>query len=285
MAKDTVAWLRGHFPDLANIQPLSVGGQKHVFSADHPADGPVVMKILRPDQEVESARREILAVQKIASSRVPRILEAGQLSDGMHDYIWFREQRISGQVLRECILRRPLAPEVTIKMGVHILEAAEAAERCKIVHRDIKPDNIMKCQNDTFWLLDFGLARHLTLQSMTDSAMPFGKATWGYAPLEQCRNEKDEIDCRTDLFALGVTMYECLTASNPYSAGARDHIEILRRLDQVRLPLLVVPTAWGSELADLVASMTQKRKDQRPGSCSEALDWLREIADKAGVRY
>jgi len=60
--------------------------------------------------------------------------------------------------------------------------------------------------SEIFWLLDFGIARHLDLSSLTATSLPYGKMTLGYAPPEQCRNFKREIDSRADLFALGVTM-------------------------------------------------------------------------------
>jgi len=98
-----------------------------------------------------------------------------------------------------------------LKLGLQVMEALERAERSQIVHRDVKPENIMQDSAGGFWLLDFGIARHLDLSSLTASGLPYRKMTLGYAPPEQCRNFKREIDSRADLFALGVTMHECAT--------------------------------------------------------------------------
>jgi serine/threonine-protein kinase len=67
----SLQWLGPRFPQLLNIAPLNAGGQKEVFSADHPIDGPVVLKIIRPQQDVESIRREILAVKQVGCPRYP----------------------------------------------------------------------------------------------------------------------------------------------------------------------------------------------------------------------
>jgi serine/threonine-protein kinase len=81
-----------------------------------------------------------------------------------------------------------------------------AAEAVSIVHRDVKPANIIVDPQGEFWLIDFGVARHLDLDSLTATAAPGGCGTIGYAPAEQCRNDKPDIDARADLFALGVTL-------------------------------------------------------------------------------
>jgi eukaryotic-like serine/threonine-protein kinase len=86
--------------------------------------------------------------------------------------------------------------------------------------------------------IDFDIARHLRLESLTATAAAFGQFTWGYAPPEQCRNIKAQIDARSDLFALGVTLYECATGSNPFRKGARDPLEILSRIEGMPLPPL-----------------------------------------------
>jgi hypothetical protein len=88
-----VAWLTEKFPSLQNIQPLSGGGQKQVFSAQHPQDGEVVLKLMRPNADIERIKRELIAVSRIQSTRVPIILEQGIVSSPIGDCFWFREQR------------------------------------------------------------------------------------------------------------------------------------------------------------------------------------------------
>jgi serine/threonine protein kinase len=194
-----LAWLGQKFPDLSPIAPLGTGGQKTVFSAQHPTDGDVVLKIIHPQHDPETANREMLAVKAVQSPRVPRILDNGTITTTLGNSIWIREQRVSGTPLSERLQSGPIDPTRLLKLGLHMLEALVSAEQVHIVHRDVKPDNIMCDTNDNFWLLDFGVARHLRLQSLTATSSPFGKFTPGYAPPEQFRNIKHDIDARADL--------------------------------------------------------------------------------------
>jgi serine/threonine-protein kinase len=274
--------LQAAFPDLVDLQPLGGGGQKRVFSAAHAVDGSVVLKIIFPIQHTEDIHREILAVQKVNSSRVPRICEHGVIEMPFGKCYWIREARILGSTLRVMLQDGPLAVKDVLNLARHTLEALENAEAVSIVHRDVKPENLIGDGAGNFWLLDFGIARHLTLDSRTATALPFGKMTLGYAPPEQCRNLKPRIDSRADLFALGVTIYEAATGGNPFIVGARDPMEILRRVENDSLGRLALDMKRADEFADLVLAMTQKRRMHRQMGIQETLVWLKEICDAQG---
>lgn len=275
------AWLAQQFPELEQVRSLGQGGQKVVFAARHPADGDVVLKLIYPHQEAEAVRREILAVSQVQSPRVPRILATGQVDADLGSCIWIREQRVMGSTLRERLRSGPLTPEGVLRLGLHMLEALAQAEGVQIVHRDVKPDNIMAGHDGAFWLLDFGVARHLDLDSLTATAAPFGKFTPGYAPPEQFRNLKSTIDSRADLFALGVTLYECGTGGNPFMAA--NPMETLRNAERMPLPPLQLPIGSANDFRDLVSAMAQKRRDHRPPSAAEALAWINDICRKENV--
>ena len=278
-----LVWLRQQFPRLSNLTPLSVGGQKLVFAGVYPVEGEVVLKLIHPRQDQEQTRRELLAVSQVNSLRVPPILEVGIISTPVGDCSWFRERKIAGKTVRELLVLGPLSIPDLLRLGLHILEALLDAEQAKIVHRDVKPENIIRDSFGSFWLIDFGIARHLELDSITATVSAFGKFTVGYAPQEQFRNVKTEIDARCDLFALGVTLYECATGRNPFADGARDAMEQLTRVETMPLPRLNLTFASAQKFADLVAAMTQKRRDHRPSTVREAYDWMKEICDAEGL--
>jgi eukaryotic-like serine/threonine-protein kinase len=282
-ANITAAWLGSQFADLSNVQPLSEGGQKQVFSATHVHDGEVVLKLMHPQQDVARTNRELLAVAQIQSSRIPAILDRGTIQSPIGECFWFREKRILGQTVRDVLRSGRFPPTRLLLLGLHTLEVLAAAERANIVHRDVKPENIITDPAGEFWLIDFGLARHLGLASLTATAMAFGHVTWGYAPPEQCRNIKHEIDGRADLFAIGVTLYECATGSNPFRAGAADVLEILRRVETMPLPRLAITMTAASDFADLVQVLTQKRRDHRPRSVKEAYEWMKDVCDQQPI--
>lgn len=276
-------WITSQFPDLSNVVAISEGGQKWVFAGDHKTEGRVVLKVIKPTQDVETVQREILAVQQVNSARVPAILECGQLNTPVGICFWFREQFINGSTVDQLLQRGRLSTNQVLLLGLHVSEALVSAEGAKIVHRDVKPGNVICDMNDAFWLLDFGVARHLTLNAMTPTAAPFGKFTVGYAPLEQMRNVRAEIDSRSDLFALGVTLYECATGQNPYRHNAANPLEVLKRIEGAPLPRLKLTITAGEELADFVGALTQKRRDHRPATAQQALEWVQEICRKEGL--
>jgi eukaryotic-like serine/threonine-protein kinase len=194
----------------------------------------------------------------------------------MGQIIWLREQYVSGRSVRGVIGSRVLTPEELRRLAEHALEALEAGERVRIVHRDVKPDNLMLDAAGSFWLLDFGIARHLDLESATPTAQHYGVFTAGYAPPEQFNNLKREIDARADLFALGVTLWECATRRNPYREGTRDGMEVLRRVESIALDC-VDRVDLDPELRDFVYSLTRPRADHRPSSAQDALAWVRTL--------
>jgi serine/threonine-protein kinase len=279
-----IGWLQATFTDLTDFRPLGQGGQKLVISAKHQSDGDVVLKIIHPKTDAETVRREILAVQQVQSPRVPRILEQGEVDTPLGRCVWLREEQILGDTVRKMLQAGPLSPETVLRLGLHVMEALERAETVQIVHRDVKPDNIISDGAGNFWLLDFGIARHLELSSLTATASPFGKMTLGYAPPEQCRNVKGDIDSRADLFALGVTLHECATGQNGFFVPPpRDQLEILRRVERFVLPPVSLAIVDSANFRDLINAMTQKNRIHRPRSVSDAITWLREICSRENV--
>lgn len=277
-------WLEKQFPELSSLAPLNAGGQKSVFTAVYPTEGKIVLKIFHPGTDVQRAIREVEAVSQILSPRVPRILEVGLKSSPIGDVIWFREQFIDGQTLREKLRSGPLAPAEILCVGLHVLQALHTAEQVRIVHRDIKPDNIMVDVGGSAWLLDFGLARHLDRVSLTATG-PFNGVigTAGYSPPEQFKNLKPDQDARTDLFSLGVTLYECVTGINPFRHRARDPFEMLHRVENSALPKITRQVDSEDELSQLILSMTRRQRSHRPATVSEALAWMQDICEKEGI--
>lgn len=276
-------WLKQQFPEIQIFRPLAPGGQKSVFAGTHKNDGDIVLKIFHPNTDIQRALREVEAVSSINSPRVPSILEVGTKSSPTGDVIWFREDYVAGESLRERFNRQPLTKASILRLAMHMLEALSSAEQSRIVHRDVKPENIISGLNDTFWLLDFGIARHLDQESLTATALAFGLGTAGYAPPEQFRNLKPEIDARADLFGLGVTLYEAVEGINPYIAGARDVGEVLNRVESIPLPSISKQIDSANEFSQLILAMTRIQPNHRLDNASEALEWVREICLSEGV--
>lgn len=278
------AWLRQQFPDITLLRPLNPGGQKSVYAGIHPTDGSVVLKIFHPNTDPQRALREVQAVQNIRSSRVPEVLELGLAQSSLGNVIWLRERMVSGVTLRDRFARGRLDSKSIMRLGLHVLEALAAAESVRIVHRDVKPENIIVATDGSCWLLDFGIARHLDQSSLTATGLAFGLGTAGYAPPEQFRNIKPEIDARSDLFALGITLYECVEGVNPFLFRARDAREVLRRVETKPLPPISKRIDKANQFSDLVTAMTRVQRNHRPATATDALQWIQEICNREGIR-
>ena len=264
-------WVSASFPDIQNIAMFTSGGQKTVFTADHPVEGKIVLKIIDARQDLNLTEREILAVASVQSPRVPAIYDHGTVVTPFGDCKWIRERFIDGSSLRDVLRTRRLTFDEVRKLARHVLEAAISSETVSIVHRDIKPENIICDTNGDYWLIDFGIARHLTLSSLTATGAMWGRLTLGYAPKEQMRNEKLEIDSRADLFALGITIIESYTGNHPFREGAISDLEIVKRVEGLSVPNPFLGNQLEIEFGDLVCTMLQKRRDLRPRNASTTL--------------
>ena len=273
-----IKWLQSEFPDLANFKPLAPSGQKEVFSADHKTEGQVVLKIFKPGSNAERIQREMQAPLKVKSPRVPKVAELGIKKSPVGEIVWLREKKIDGQSLRDVLNAKPkLDGKEAIRIALHILEVLAAAETADVVHRDIKPGNIIIAPDGSAWVIDFGLARHLDMESMTASSDKLAACTPGYAPVEQFNNQKKEIDGRADLFAAGVTLYECIEGENPFVKGTNDWKVKLDRVTKDQLPRIKSKTV-PEGFIDLVEAMTRTKAEHRPTTAAEAYEWIKEIA-------
>jgi serine/threonine-protein kinase len=234
-----------------------------------------VIKVFDAAEDRVTTERELLAVSTINSPRVPRILENGVATTASGQCVWFCEQFIEGISLRDHLASKTLDIDELLQMARHLLQALSEAETAQIVHRDVKPDNIILGTDGELWLIDFGIARHLTLLSLTATANPFGKLTLGYAPPEQMRNNKSFIDSRADLFALGITLIESHIGFNPFWVPPpASSLEIMRRVESQPIKVDFGPSDKAKVLGGLVSAMTQRRRDLRPRNAADALDWL-----------
>ncbi len=273
------AWLRNNFPDYEQLKPLASGGQKQVFSGLHKEDGEVVLKLLLQGSCYERFNREVDAGKIFVSKRVPKILASGSANSPVGKIFWLREQRIIGENLRAKIQNQThLSFSQVTTIGLHCLEVLSEAEEKRIIHRDIKPENIFIQRSDnSTWVLDFGIARHLDRDTLTRLTAQFGLGTIGYMAPEQLRNLQTQIDIRADLFSLGVTLYESIERSNPFLDGARDELEVIQRIEKIQLPPISREFDPDGELTNLILALSRKERNHRISTASEAFNWMQDI--------
>jgi len=258
---------------LTDVTQIARGGQKVVYGAVHPTHGSIVIKLFfKTDAR---SQREIDISENLSFDCVPVIYETGNVIYEGTDTLYVIEQRVSGEELRERIERNE---RFTLKEAVDFLEQGlsfiKQLEIKSIVHRDIKPENIIVSDNGKVYFLDFGIARILGLPSLTKTAAIVGPHTPGYAAPEQFNNLKSDIDSRADLFSIGVVTYECLSGQNPFSEGARSHLEILQRTETITPVSFQIKGDTQQQFMGLLSSLMGKYPSRRPKDATQALNWL-----------
>jgi len=274
-------WLANGFPQLKELRPLSEGGQKWVYRCQHPEHGECALKLMKPGGE-RYVDRELEAIRRVSSNNVPEVHEVGEIDTPVGQCVWILEQYVDGTDLSDILSEGPMEQEQLLRLALDLVSIATDAETSKVVHRDIKPANIKIDRTGKAWLLDFGIARILDLKSKTSTGAVMGPHTAGYSAPEQFKYRKRAIGGRSDLFAIGVVLYECATGRNPFLQGTQDSAEILRRVEQEPLPSLELDWDHNREFSDFVSALTQKQTHQRPRSCMNAASWLRETIEHLG---
>jgi serine/threonine-protein kinase len=193
------------------------GGAARVFLAHDREGREVALKILHPELRVgiqaERFLREIRIASTLVHPRIATILDWGE-SEGL---VYFVMRFIQGATLRTCLQSvRHLAIADAIRVGREMLEALEAAHQHGIVHRDVKPDNLIISPTGVV-LVDFGIARAIEAAAtdrVTLSGVAVGSAS--YMSPEQARADQD-MDPRSDLYSAACVLFECLAGRAPFS--------------------------------------------------------------------
>jgi serine/threonine protein kinase len=245
------------------------GGMGAVYKGIQPElDRPVAIKILPTEIATDEGfvtrfKREARTLAKLQHSRIITIHDFGQTSEG---HLYFVMEYIDGTNLRE-ILRGPGLPVDQVLLAVsQICDALYAAHRQGIVHRDIKPENVLITSDGYVKLADFGLARPVNEESEVLTGAHIAVGTPAYMAPEQ---REGQSDCRSDIYALGVMLYEMLTGRRPQGAfePLSAKIPIDARLDDVVLKALQErPERRYQEVSDLKNEIDGIRVTPLPAS-------------------
>jgi serine/threonine protein kinase len=204
--------------DFSNVVFAAKGAYKETFKASTKQGKLVALKLLNPAKcNLARSEREIDAMKRCNSPRIARLYDSGKYlaSDGV-GYIFSVEEYFDGGTLADK-LTSSLSPHVVRHYGKCLGQALQHLASLNLVHRDIKPDNIMfRSGSDDPILVDFGIVRDLSESSLTQTWLPHGPGTPYFSAPEQLNNQKHLIDWRTDQFSLGVVLGICLTGQHPY---------------------------------------------------------------------
>jgi hypothetical protein len=282
------------------VAKLGEGGMGEVYKVEHIAlQKPMAMKVLRQSLSgdpgfVKRFEREAVTASRIGQENIVEITDFSRLPDGR---FYFVMEYLDGQTLAQLVRAEGALPVARVLSIVRqICQALAAAHAQQILHRDIKPDNVMvfdrSAQPDFVKVLDFGIAKvNETGEGVLKTGVGEIVGTPQYLSPEQATGQAQ--DARSDIYSLGVLMYELLRGEPPFTGQTPTHV-IAAHITQPA-PLLPSSTTTGplpSLLRTLVGRMLAKSKDDRPSSIADVLSQMDAIdlvqgqldAAKAAIR-
>jgi serine/threonine-protein kinase len=271
-----------HLPRGFTIEgQLGAGGTSSVYLARAADRGErIVVKVMLPgtvtDDTVDRFLREMRILKLLDHPRVVRMLEPGEANGA----IFFTMPYIDGETLRARLRARgPLAVVDALRVARDLADALSHVHGRGVVHRDVKPDNVLLARDGGAYLIDFGFA---SAAALGNGAIPGRDArlvmgTPGYMSPEQASGRLDE-DARTDIFSLGCVMFESLTGRGPFPSA--DRTAAMRRGDASAPPPEDV-RRLRPDVPDAVAAIIRRNLGTHPSSRFATAGALRSALDAA----
>jgi beta-lactam-binding protein with PASTA domain len=263
---------------------IARGGMATVYAGtDSRLDRPVAVKVMRPalaqDPDfVERFAREARAAARLSSPEVVAVFDQG--TDAATGTAYLVMERVSGGTLRDVLRERgALPPAQALDLLEPVLRALAAAHAAGLVHRDVKPENVLLSTDGHVKVADFGLARAIETSTLTAThGLLIG--TVAYLAPEQV--EHGRTDTRTDVYAAGVLLWELLTGTQPYSSDSPMTVAYRHVHEDVPPPGEVVE-GIPAALDDLVVRATRRDPAARPVDAGAFLAELRTVRGDLGV--
>ena len=266
---------------------LGAGGMGEVYLAqDTKLDRKVALKILPPELAEDKDRmsrfvREAKFASALNHPNIITIHEIGEI-DGMH---FITTEYIEGETLKTRLERESLSLKSTLEIALQVASALDAAHRAGIVHRDIKPDNIMVRNDGIVKVLDFGLVklsatnrsevdREGETKILVNTREGVIMGTIGYMSPEQARGQ--ETDARTDVWSLGCVLYEMLTHQQPFQGETMTDV-LVNIVYKEPASILAQRSDTPAELERIVGKAVRKNRDERYQSAKELFNDLQQL--------
>ncbi len=251
------------------LELLGEGGMGTVYKAiDREVDHIVALKLIRPEMAVHPAilarfKQELLTARQVTHRNVIRIHDLSEV-DGVK---FITMEFVEGCDLRQLLMDRgKLPPEEAVEIIRQVCLALDAAHSAGVIHRDLKPQNIMKHKQGRILVMDFGLARSLESDGMTQTGALMG--TVEYMSPEQALGK--HLDGRSDLFTVGLIFYELLTCKTPFKADTA-MASLLKRNQERALPAAELDASIPKPLSDIVSKCLERDLNLRYQSAQEIL--------------
>lgn len=254
------------------VQTLGEGGMGAVYKArDLELDRMVALKVIRPELAknpaiIDRFKQELLLSQRVTHRNVIRIYDLGE-GDGVK---FITMEFIEGHDLRSLIFeRKKFPPAEAVDVMEQVCLALDAAHSVGVIHRDLKPQNIMLDATGRVLVMDFGLARTLEGEGMTQTGALVG--TMEYMSPEQALAK--ELDQRSDLFSAGLIFYELLTGQMPFHADSA-LASLIRRTQERAVPISELDATLPANLSTIVSKCLEREPANRYQNSKELMSDL-----------
>ena len=257
------------------IEELGKGGMGRVYKVfDKKIKEKVALKLLKPEissdeETVERFSNELKYARKIIHKNVCRMFDLGE-EERTH---YITMEYVSGEDLKSMIrMMGRLSPGQAVSITRQVCEGLAEAHKLGVVHRDLKPQNIMIDREGNARIMDFGIARSLKAKGITDGGIIIG--TPEYMAPEQV--EGKDIDQRADIYALGIILFEMLIGKVPFEGDTPLSIAVKHKTEAPQDPR-TLNTQVPLDLSQLILKCLEKDKKNRPQSAEEVLSQISKI--------
>jgi eukaryotic-like serine/threonine-protein kinase len=257
---------------------LGEGGMGAVYKAsDRELNRFVALKVIRPELASNPSilarfKQELLLAHQVTHRNVIRIYDLGEAGGVKFITMEFVEGRDLRAILRE---KKRFAPEEAVEIITQVCLALDAAHGVGVIHRDLKPQNIMRDGSGRILVMDFGLARTLEGDGMTQTGAIVG--TMEYMSPEQSLGK--DLDQRSDIFALGLILYEMLTGKQPFAADSA-LASLIKRTQERAIPVSDVDAQIPGALSGVVSKCLERDVNERYQNVPAILADLNTWKDK-----
>ena len=251
---------------------------------DKELDRFVALKLIRPEfarnpEVLRRFKQELILARQVTHKNVIRIFDLGQ-SDGVK---FITMEYVEGRDIRALLSEKgKFPPNEAARIMLQICRALEAAHGEQVIHRDLKPQNIMLDERGRVFVMDFGIARSAHLPGMTQTGALIG--TPEYMSPEQARGET--LDTRSDIFSLGVIFYEILTGKSPYPSDT-PLATLWKRMQEPVTPPSKLEPSLPAALNGIVVKALEIEPENRFGSMREMAHqlemWLGPSAESSTI--
>ena len=298
--------LIGSIPGIDAAELVLTGGQKAVYKA-RAGDLVFALKLIdvaleqssdaeQGDNETEEdtdvsavmlrAQREVNILERVDVSVLTRRgpLELATVVVEGKQWLYFTEEWIEGDNLHDILKRGPLSEEQVARLGIDLVQAVDWLAEHDLIHRDIKPANIMWANDRSrFVLLDPGIALDLNAPSLTRTAALVGTMAY-LSPEQMDTSQKRNLDFRSDLFAIGIVMYEAASGAHPFASPGNSLSSVLAGiLNSTPQSLANRLEAFSQELSDFIDRLLAKTPHLRYRTRGRALAAIDAVGAALGV--